>query len=159
MTKIHFALTGEAATGKTTVGRLLANKLGLPFKDLDTEIGVLPDDRAFRVQESKSLSYLLSDPEPQVIATGGGCVMFVDNRDNLAKHSVVIHLLAADWIKERNLKADASRTMRHQYSVHNENVRHWVKEECSVLINVLSTNNPDKVCSHIIDILEQKGLV
>jgi shikimate kinase len=75
-------LTGFMGAGKTTVGRLLAESLGWPFVDLDSEVegaAGMPvreifaarGEAAFRELELEALRRTL-DFDPAVIATGGG---------------------------------------------------------------------------------------
>lgn len=77
-------LTGFMGSGKTTVGRLLSDRLELPFIDLDTEIELragmsvreifeLGGEALFRRLEHEALASALGRPEA-VIATGGGTV-------------------------------------------------------------------------------------
>jgi shikimate kinase len=79
------ALVGMMGAGKTSVGKRLAARLGVPFRDADTEI----EDAAgmsvaeifarfgeahFRDGERRVIARLLADP-PHVLATGGGAYM------------------------------------------------------------------------------------
>ena len=77
--------------GKTTVGRRLAEKLGLPFVDADHEIEVaagktIPEifadhgEAYFRDGERKVIARLL-DNGAQVLATGGGAYMNAETRE------------------------------------------------------------------------------
>jgi shikimate kinase len=76
------ALVGLMGSGKSSVGRRLANTLGLPFKDADNEVEAaagrsIPDifadlgEPAFREGERRVIARLLDEP-PHVLATGGG---------------------------------------------------------------------------------------
>jgi shikimate kinase len=86
-------------SGKSSVGRLLAEKLGIPFADLDREIehrlshtvAEIFEARGepyFREQETAMLKSFNQDP--LVMATGGGC--FIYNRDWLLQNGTVIFL-------------------------------------------------------------------
>lgn len=88
-------------SGKTTVGKLLAKKLALPFIDLDeyfiTQTGFqisrffdLFGEARFREEETKVLKACLD--QPGIIATGGGVVLSKKNRDLLNKQENVIWL-------------------------------------------------------------------
>jgi shikimate kinase len=94
MTTGHIVLVGLMGSGKSSVGRRLAEALGRPFVDTDQrierragrsirEIFATDGEDAFRVLESSVLADVLSSPEPSVIATGGGVVLLRVNRDRL----------------------------------------------------------------------------
>ncbi|MEM2576308.1 MAG: shikimate kinase [Sulfolobales archaeon] len=105
---MNISLIGFMGSGKTTVGRLLARKLGLSFVDLDKVIenklnmkindvfSKLGEDY-FRNVESEVIKEIISDVNNAVIACGGGIVLREDNIEALRKHSVVIYLrISAD---------------------------------------------------------------
>ncbi len=95
-------LVGAMGAGKSTVGRLLANRLGMPFVDLDdlvVEESGMPVDRlfaergeqAFRSLETEALEAVCGR-EDAVVATGGGVVCRERNRELLTSSGVVVWL-------------------------------------------------------------------
>ncbi|HOQ71481.1 MAG: shikimate kinase AroL [Smithellaceae bacterium] len=97
-------LIGCRASGKSTVGRLLSRKLGIPFVDADrliektagmsiAEIVALKGWQEFRRRETQILASL-QEPTVCVLATGGGAVLTDENRKLLKKTGVVIYLKA-----------------------------------------------------------------
>lgn len=99
-------LIGLMGAGKTTIGRRLAKKLGLRFRDSDDEICAaagcsIPDifeihgEAIFRDLELRVLDRLMSEKEPYVLATGGGAWMTEAVR-NLIKEKGVSVWLKAD---------------------------------------------------------------
>ncbi len=98
----NIILIGMPGCGKTTVGRLLAQRLGRPFFDADEEIirrvGCSIEDfftrygeLAFRQEETEVLK-ALGKRSGCVIATGGGCVTRAENRDLLRQNGTLVWL-------------------------------------------------------------------
>jgi shikimate kinase/3-dehydroquinate synthase len=99
-------LSGFMATGKTTVGRKLAARLGAPFIDTDEELTRIsgkrvPDlwreegEAAFRRREGALVEPLLARAEPKVIAFGGGTVTTKRTRHLALDHAIVVTLTAS----------------------------------------------------------------
>ncbi len=97
------ALVGMMGAGKSSVGRRLAARLNVPFKDADSEIELaagcpIPEifDRfgepAFREGERKVIARLLCE-SPFVLATGGGAFIDPETRAKLKARAVTV------WIK------------------------------------------------------------
>lgn len=88
--------------GKTTIGRVLARRLGWHFVDSDHEIvsrtGVsiptifeIEGEEGFRRRERQVIAELSAESN-LVMATGGGVVLAAENRDCLAKNGMVVFL-------------------------------------------------------------------
>jgi len=106
----NVVVTGFMGTGKTTVGREVARRLGLPFMDMDTEIEaqagksiprIFAEDgeRAFRRIEAALCAELSArqklHPEPTerlVIATGGGTLVDPTNRALMMESGIAVCL-------------------------------------------------------------------
>ena len=97
-------LVGLMGSGKTTVGRLLAKKLGMRFVDSDHEIEArtgatvswifeIEGEDSFRRREVETIDDLTSQ-KGVVLATGGGAVVHPENRKNLKARGTVIYLRA-----------------------------------------------------------------
>lgn len=95
--KRHIALVGFMASGKSTIGKRLARKLGNAFFDVDAEVvrehGSISDvfynegEAAFRRYEAAALAAILRDGLPGVIALGGGALTVDENVRILKKHA------------------------------------------------------------------------
>lgn len=104
----HVILIGMMGSGKTTVGRILARKLGRAFLDTDreieqycgltiSEIFAEQGEAAFRHLETQLLMHLANLPRPTVIACGGGVVVRPENLGLLKRLGPVIWLkMSAD---------------------------------------------------------------
>jgi shikimate kinase len=103
----HVVLVGLMGTGKTTVGRLLAERLGRRLLDSDLVIEartgrtvrqIFQDDGepAFRTLETQVLVEALADPTPAVIAAAGGVVLAERNRHALQTADAKVVWLRAE---------------------------------------------------------------
>lgn len=116
------ALVGLRASGKSTVGRALAERLGRPFVDLDDALAqrfgetgegagaVLRrvGEPRFRELEREVLRDALGRSDGPVIGTGGGVVERADNRADLVSNCHGIWLRAAPELLVRRLSRDAT---------------------------------------------------
>jgi len=95
-------LVGPMGAGKTNIGRQLAQALALEFEDADQEIqsrtGVdiptifeFEGESGFRKREKQVIDDL-TQKDGIVLATGGGAVTEVENRNNLSARGLVIYL-------------------------------------------------------------------
>jgi len=95
-------LVGLMGAGKTSIGRRLAARLGLPFRDADSEIELaagcsVPElferfgEREFREGERRVIRRLLAG-EPLVLATGGGAYMDAETRATIRRDAVAVWL-------------------------------------------------------------------
>lgn len=100
----HLVLVGLMGAGKTSVGKRLAQRLGLPFIDSDhaieesanmtvPEIFALRGEAEFRSGERRVIARLLNEPQ-QVIATGGGAYMDAETRERIRGKGIAIWLKA-----------------------------------------------------------------
>jgi shikimate kinase len=107
-------LVGMMGAGKSSIGRRLALRLGIPFVDADAEIekaaGMsIPDiftsrgEPEFRSGEARVILRLL-DHGPQVLATGGGAFMNPDTRLAIAAKGVSIWLKADFEVLMRRIR-------------------------------------------------------
>lgn len=98
----HLFLTGFRGTGKSTVGRLLAQRLELPIVDLDDVIEQRAGksiraifeqggERLFRELESEALAEVVQGP-PTVIALGGGAILRDANRELVRERGICFWL-------------------------------------------------------------------
>jgi shikimate kinase/3-dehydroquinate synthase len=98
-------LSGFMATGKSTVGRLVAARLGVPFVDTDEalvaqsgksigELFVSIGEARFRELETQLVLPMLDDPSPRVMGLGGGTVTIARVRHKALERATVVSLTA-----------------------------------------------------------------
>lgn len=128
--------------GKTTIGRRLAQTLGLDFIDADAEIEeaagkTIPEifanhgEAAFRAGEKRVISRLLNNG-PHILATGGGAYMNAETRENIAQKALSIWLHAdldvlmdrvsrrgnRPLLNEKNPRAVMEKLMSERYPIY-----------------------------------------
>ena len=107
--------------GKTTIGKVLAESLGLDFVDSDREIESatgadipwifdVEGEEGFRARESKMIEKLTTRPNI-VLATGGGAILSEANRQWLKARGCVIYLRAPISQQIERTKRDKSRPL------------------------------------------------
>lgn len=100
----HIFLYGPPGTGKSTVGRILARHLKLPFVDLDRvvesnaglsipQLMAQQGEETFRDLETSALKKVIRQDE-SVIALGGGALLRNENRNLIETHGKVLLLMA-----------------------------------------------------------------
>jgi shikimate kinase len=98
-------LVGLMGAGKTSIGRRLAARLNLPFRDADNEIETAAGrtieeiferfgEAEFRAGERRVIGRLLQDNPPHILATGGGAYMDPETRALIRDHGISLWLRA-----------------------------------------------------------------
>ena len=128
----NIILTGFMGTGKSTVGRIIADRLGLAFVDTDAvierdhgpirEIFASSGESRFRELERTLLADLSARAETMVIATGGGMAIDPENAATLesmgpvfaltAEPDEIVRRVEAEGLDERTLLAQADPARR-----------------------------------------------
>jgi shikimate kinase len=164
-------LIGMMGAGKSTIGRRLSARLGLPFLDADAEIEArhfgmpIPDIFAkygepyFRDGEVRVIASLLENG-PSVIATGGGAVMREETRERIREKAVSIWLKVDTDVIMRRVKRRSDRPLLHTADPE-ATVERLIREREPVYgladVTVWSRDVPhDKIVDECIDALHEK---
>lgn len=166
---MNIFLLGLTGAGKSTVGKLLANKLSYSFIDLDEviryetnrtieEIFEKDGESYFRQLENKYLKKI-GTSDNRVIATGGGTPCYFDSMDFIKANGLSIFLYApVDLVTERLFATDSSqRPMlkgRTREDLHrflagkmNERLPFYARADFSVDTNIIES--PEKIASFL----------
>jgi shikimate kinase len=107
-------LVGMMGAGKSSIGRRLALRLGIPFVDADAEIEkaagmsisdifTVRGEAEFRAGEARVIARLL-ESGPQVLATGGGAFANLDTRSAIAAKGISVWLKAEFEVLMKRVK-------------------------------------------------------
>lgn len=116
---MNIVLTGLRGSGKTHIGKILAEKMHRPFIDIDEEIKKTTGEKiadfvknkgweAFREIENKITTRAAASTDA-VIATGGGTVTNEKNTENLKRNGVIVLLICDMKTLRKRLQNDTSR--------------------------------------------------
>ncbi|MBL0919438.1 MAG: shikimate kinase [Hydrogenophaga sp.] len=114
-------LVGLPGSGKSTVGRQLARRLGLPFVDVDHHIEARvgcsirvyferEGETAFRDLEAAAIDEV-SQGALSVVSTGGGAVLREENRQRMRQRGHVVYLRSSPEELHRRLRHDRNRPL------------------------------------------------
>jgi shikimate kinase/3-dehydroquinate synthase len=160
-------LVGLMGAGKTSIGRRLAARLGMPFRDADAEIeaaagATVPEiferfgEAEFRAGERRVIARLLAG-EPMVIATGGGAYIDPETRATIRREAVSI------WLRARLptlLRRVVGRTHRPLLNGGQPDeilqrlmtIRHPIYAEADIVVDC-TDESADTTTSHVLDAL------
>jgi shikimate kinase len=162
-------LVGPMGVGKSTVGQLLAERLGVAYRDTDddivaeqgrsiAEIFVEEGESAFRATEKQAVLRALAE-HPGVLALGGGAILDADTRAALAGLRVVyLSMDVEEAVKRTGL--NAARPLlavnpRKQWRELMEARRH-LYESIATAVVATDGRTPEEVTQVALDALELK---
>ncbi|MEZ6078736.1 MAG: shikimate kinase [Pirellulaceae bacterium] len=114
---MHIYLMGYRGSGKSSVGRRLAERLGLPVVDTDTliekeagqsirDIFSIEGEAGFRQREASVLARAASSTTPAVIALGGGAILRPENQRIIGSSGRVVWLQGSPTSLLARIQAD-----------------------------------------------------
>lgn len=165
----QIVLIGPMGVGKTTVGELLAERLGSTFRDTDAdivtaegreiaEIFVEDGEPRFRDLERQAVRAALAG-HSGVLALGGGAVLDAGTRELLADHTVVyLSMDVEEAVRRTGL--NAARPLlainpRKQWRELMEARRHLYTDAARVVV-ATDGRTPEEVAEAVLDALELK---
>jgi len=168
----RISLTGMMGSGKTSIGKMLAKKINLPFYDSDkdiedklnikiSEIFETYGENWFREQEEKICKDILKK-EKFVLALGGGAITNKGVRDSIVKNSLLIYLKTDENILFERLKNDKSRpllkgsNLKKQINVILKDREKFYSESNIVIEN--NTNDIETIVEEIMSLIKKNKL-
>jgi shikimate kinase len=161
---MNIVLIGFRGTGKSTVGRLLANRLERDFIDSDKRIenttgktikNIFEEDgeEGFRKIEAEIIAEL-SKEDNKVISAGGGAVLREENVNNLKDNGFLVLLEATPEIIHSRIAQDEKTTQQRPSLTDKkplDEIRHLIAERESAYKNVAdyTTNTSYVSCEDI----------
>ncbi len=170
---MKIVLTGYMASGKSTTGQLLANKLGLSFIDLDkaiesrtgytiTETIFNKGELYFRKLEREMLEELIKG-DNFVMSAGGGTPCYYDNMELINRNSISIYLQnSVKSLYERLESEKATRPLiahlegdaLKEYIGKHLFERNVFYEKATLVINA-AAKTPEQITTEIIDLINE----
>ena len=174
---IHIYLMGYRGSGKSSVGRLLAQRLGLPVVDTDTliesaagqsirEIFSSEGEAGFRQREAAVVARVAAVTAPTVIALGGGAILRPDNQQIIGNSGRVVWLQGSPTSLLARITADQTTVERRPrlspHSDYDEIVeilaaREPIYRQLANLTVDTDRRTPDELVAEIADWLKMHG--
>ncbi len=165
-------LVGPMGVGKTTIGRVLADHLGLTFFDSDKEIEAstgadipwifdVEGEAGFRVREEKMVE-TLSARQGIVLATGGGAILAAVNRQRLRDRGCVVYLRATISQQVERTSRDKNRPLLQTPDPEQRikelmQIRDPLYREVADIVVDTNRRNPRAISGEIVRQLQQRG--
>jgi shikimate kinase/3-dehydroquinate synthase len=156
-------LVGLMGAGKTSIGRRLAARLGLPFRDADAEIEAAAGltiaeifdrfgEREFRAGERRVIARLLAGA-PVVLAAGGGAFMDAETRAAIRREAVSIWLRCPLPVLLRRVAGRTHRPLLNDGDPEDilrrmMALRHPIYAEADITVDC-SDENPEVTTTHV----------
>lgn len=166
-------LTGFMGTGKSTIGKILASRMGLSLRDIDllveerqgcsiNELFATKGEGYFRDIESQVLQDVMRERNV-VVSTGGGAVIAPENRRIMRNSAFVINLTATPEVIQRRLAAENERPLLRDNKCLEKiaallSEREQYYADADIRIDTTAKNVED-VASEIINLLGEQALV
>lgn len=167
---MNLVLIGLRGSGKTSVARILAERLGWPHFDADAEIesragksiaAIFADDgeTAFRDRETGVVADLAAR-DSAVLALGGGAVMRPENRAAIAKEGRVVWLTASPETLWSRIEADPDTAARRPNLspqggiteiIATLDARRAIYRQCAHLVVDTEGKSPDQIADAILE--------
>ncbi len=120
---MHIYLMGYRGSGKSTVGRLLAQRLGWPVIDTDDvieaaagktirEIFAADGEAGFRDREERAIADVAALESASVVALGGGAILRPSNQRSLQSSGRIVWLQGSAELLSARINADANTAER-----------------------------------------------
>ncbi|MFI1355715.1 shikimate kinase [Streptomyces sp. NPDC020898] len=171
MSAVQIVLVGPMGVGKSTVGRLLAERLGSAYRDTDddivaeqgrtiADIFVDEGEPVFRAVEKQAVQRALAEHDG-VLALGGGSILDEDTRKLLAGHRVVYLSMDVEEAVQRT-GLNAARPLlavnpRRQWRELMEARRPLYTEVADAVV-ATDGRTPEEVTQAVLDALELKSV-
>lgn len=167
---MNITLIGYRGTGKSTVARLLAGRLGWDWVDADacveeranrtiSEIFAAEGEQGFRDRESALINELTAR-DRIVIAAGGGAVLKSENRLAIRQSGFVVWLVASPQVIHQRITSDPASAHRRPPLTHFDAIeeihrllvqREPLYRECADLVVDSEHQSPEQVAQQIFD--------
>ena len=160
-------LSGFMGAGKTTIGKILSEKLNVPFIDLDEEIEketnlTIPEifkrkgEEGFREIERQILIKNLHKKNDFVYALGGGAVANDASLKCVLQNSIPILLYGSVKLLFNRAKKEDNRPLLRDFNSFNALYESRKKFYEKIPIKISIENEPEIIASKILDILSEK---